>query len=161
MNKRESSKKEFHIGDIVFGVCFLALGCFISLYSVKEYEMVSEYSLGPGVFPLIVGVVLVLMSAAILTMALSGKFSEAVGFPEKAGWSRMIRFSILITAMALLFNILGMPLSFVLFIFMEMVFVERQTIKYSAIVAIAATVVIYLFFVVLFEVKVPIGILGF
>lgn len=160
MHERDTSPK-YHIGDLLFGVSFLALGVFICFYTIREYPLVSEYSLGPGFFPLIVGIALVIMSASILVMTLLGKFDDAAGFPEKAGWKRIIRFSILIGAMALLFNILGMPLSFVLFIFFEMVFVERQPIKFSAFVALAATAVIYLFFVGLFEVKVPVGILGF
>lgn len=159
---KNHTNRKVHKGDIVFGIMFLLLGVMICVLTLRDYELMSEYSLGPGFFPLIIGIALIILSLIILIMTFWGVFSnDEISFPGKDGRNSIIRFSLLILAMAALFNILGLILSFVLFIFAEMVFVEHRTIKSALLTSVITTAAIYIFFVILFKVNVPVGFLGF
>lgn len=58
------------IRDLIGGGLVVAVGAFIALYAVAHYSLGSFSNMGPGMLPLLLGSILVLLGVAIAAMAL-------------------------------------------------------------------------------------------
>lgn len=56
--------------DAVAGVVLGALGAFVAIYAYLHYPLGNMARMGPGMFPLLLGITLVLLAAAILLLSL-------------------------------------------------------------------------------------------
>ncbi|MEV0381006.1 tripartite tricarboxylate transporter TctB family protein [Nonomuraea sp. NPDC050643] len=118
---------------------------------------------GPGFLPLVSGVALALLSGACLLRSVRAAAEEAA--PEEEDTDpRRVRtlwtvFGLLLVAL-LLVPLTGFLVAFGLLVFTVSAFVERQPIVSAAVVALAATLVIYAVFVLFLAVPLPGGLLG-
>ncbi|MGP4094459.1 tripartite tricarboxylate transporter TctB family protein [Nonomuraea sp. KM90] len=113
---------------------------------------------GPGFLPLVSGLALALLSAACLLQ------SVRRAAPDEDVDPRRIRtlwtvFGLLLVAL-LLVPLIGFLVAFGLLVFAVSAFVERRRIVSAAVVAVAATLVIYAVFVLFLAVPLPGGLLG-
>ncbi len=149
-------------GNYLLGMFFAVLGAVILIVSAICYEYMGTYSLGSGFFPSLVGAALILLAAASLFETAAGKYDAAdVDMPAGREWRRILLFLALTLGMGLSIQFLGMMISICCFLFLELHFIEKQRLFFSAVSAVLITSVIYIVFGILLKVNMPTGIFGF
>lgn len=115
---------------------------------------------GPGFLPLVSGVALAVLSAALLTRSVRRppEASEEEVDPARIRTLWTV-FGLLLVAL-LLVPLIGFLVAFGLLVFAVSAFVEKQRVLPAAGVAVAATLVIYAVFVLFLAVPLPGGLLG-
>ncbi|MFC5829115.1 tripartite tricarboxylate transporter TctB family protein [Nonomuraea insulae] len=115
---------------------------------------------GPGFLPLVSGVALAVLSAALLTQSVrrTQETSEEEVDPARIRTLWTV-FGLLLVAL-LLVPLLGFLVAFGLLVFAVSAFVEKRRVLPAAGVAVAATLVIYAVFVLFLAVPLPGGLLG-
>jgi hypothetical protein len=105
--------------DLVAGSALLAFGLFFSVYALAQLKLGSFAQMGPGMFPLIIGVAVSGFGVALLggtwlkAKRLAASVDEAP--PEAADWRTLALVVLSIVAFALVIRRLGMgPAVFVL-----------------------------------------------
>ncbi len=100
--------------DFLAGILFVALGVFFSGLGTK-YKFGSAANMGPGYFPTVLGILMLLLGAIVMLMALSSKAKE--DSVEKFDWfatlwviGSIVLFGILLKPMGLVFSLLGLVL---------------------------------------------------
>ena len=101
--------------DFFAGILFVALGIFFSGYGIR-YKFGSAANMGPGYFPTVLGILMLLLGAIVTLMALSSKAKEDP--VEKFDWPAtfwvlvpILLFGILLKPMGLVFSLLGLVLA--------------------------------------------------
>ena len=141
---------------------FLGVGIFFALYA-RSVEIGSWHEPGPGFIPLLGGLILCFMAAALLLGDLK-KMNWAPRPPFSAqsdSWKR-----VLATFLSLIvYNWLLTPLGFALATFLFLGFLVRyifpQTWRRTLLVAVFGSVVARLLFINFLETQLPKGFLGF
>lgn len=147
--------------DLIGGVFFLGVGIFFAVYS-RSVDIGTMEEPGPGFLPLWGGVLLTILSAALLGKTFFKKFEQGEPFfPESDSWKRVG----MVVAALIGYNLLLKPLGFILvtFLFVALLvrFIFPQTWLRTAVTAALATAGAQLVFVTLLEIQFPKGPLGF
>ena len=159
------------VAETVGALCVTLLGLTtIALARQLPYE--AEYGPGPGFLPLWLGVTLVILSVFLVRNALQEQAPTAptdaggdlpAGFWQFApgAFTPWLIFIVSTLAVSLLFERLGFGLSIGLFMLVTMRWVARQSWLSTIILALATPVVLYLGFVRILMVPLPLAPPGF
>lgn len=148
--------------DSIGGLFFLAVGILFAVYS-QSVDIGTMEEPGPGFLPLWAGVLLGIMSIALLGKTFFQKKYEAGEpfFPEKDSWKRVT----MVVASLLAYNFLLQHLGFILITFLFVAFLVKsvfpQTWLRTFVTAALSTAGAQLIFVNLLEINFPKGLLGF
>jgi putative tricarboxylic transport membrane protein len=147
--------------DLIGGLFFLGVGIFFAVYS-RSVDIGTMEEPGPGFLPLWGGVLLTILSAALLGKAIFKKFEQGEPFfAEADSWKRVG----MVVASLIGYNLLLKPLGFILVTFLFVAFLVRfifpQTWLRAAVTAALSTAGAQLVFVTLLEIQFPKGPLGF
>lgn len=127
--------------DIVGGLAMTALGLFAAGYGYTEYELGELTRMGPGYFPLGLGL---LMAAMGLLIAIPAFFRE--GEPIHVEWKTFGLVVVSIGVFALLLKVLGLILATVVAVFISSLADNDMTWRARGIVAVSIAFVTWLVF---------------
>jgi hypothetical protein len=160
------------VADTIAALCVALLGATaIALARQLPYE--AEYGPGPGFLPFWLGVTLVVLSTFLLREARAARTGEdtsahneddaRTGFLQFApgALAPWLIFFVSTVAVSVFFEQLGFGLSIGLFMFVTMRWVARQSWLSTIIFALATPVVLYLGFVRILMVPLPLQPAGF
>lgn len=136
---------------------FILFGGFVAVYSATALKIGDISHPGPGLFPLICGVGIILL--CILWLVLNWKDVENAGplWPEGRWKSPAIGVAI-ISVYAALMDIIGYNLATLVFLASWQVLIENEKWKRTAIISIVGTAVMYFLFEYLLGASLPVGI---
>ncbi len=147
--------------DLLGGFFFLSVGIIFAVYA-RSVDIGTLDEPGPGFLPLWAGVLLGLLSAALILKTVFKKFEAgAPFFPESDSWKRVGMIVLSLVA----YNFLLKPLGFILVTFLFVAFLVKcifpQTWLKTFAIATLSTAAVQLIFVNLLELRLPKGLLGF
>lgn len=162
-HRLDRAKTQSRVGNYIFCSAFIVLGVFmLATIKLQNYALMSEYSLGPGFFPLCIATLLIAIGIMMLLLTRRGAYDrKGEILPEKAALIRQGLMVALTVIALLLIERLGMVLTIALYFLCLSRFVCKKSWKESIISAIVATIGIYVVFRLCFKVKFPTGIFGF
>jgi uncharacterized membrane protein YfhO len=139
--------------ELIGGVFWLLIGILFSLWSIS-YKIGSLIHPGPGFFPFLLSILMILLSLIWLKQAKKR-------FPITFGGLKKVAFTILILLLAaLLFETIGYLLTvFLLIVFLMVVGTELKSWKKILITAFLTAIGVYIVFVLLLEQPFPRGLL--
>ncbi len=98
--------------DLVAGTCLLLFGLFFSVYAIAQLRLGSFAQMGPGMFPLLIGVSIAGLGVALLAGTWLNhareKHPEDNAPPEAADWRTLALVVLSIAVFALVIRRLGM-----------------------------------------------------
>ncbi|MDD5171040.1 MAG: tripartite tricarboxylate transporter TctB family protein [Syntrophales bacterium] len=147
--------------DIIGGLFFLAAGVFFAVYS-QSVDIGTMGEPGPGFLPLWAGILLGLLSAALLAKSWFRKFEAGEPFfPEFDSWKRVSMVVLSLIFYDLLLARLGFVIITFLFVAFLVKFVFPQPWLRTVVTAVLSTAGAQIIFVNLLEIQFPKGPLGF
>ena len=147
-------------GEVISGVVLAALGGYI-VSEAARWEYLGPDGPGPGFFPVWYGVVMIVLSAALVAQNVLAK-ATAGGKP--VNWREIRRVFIAwagFVASVLLLKVLGFILSFGIFVLFIVAGLYRRPWRVAVSVAVGCAAGFYLVFPLALNVRLPTGILGF
>lgn len=138
--------------DIAAGGMFAAFGLFFAVQSL-DYELGDPFRMGPGYFPLLLGIVLLMIGVAI---ALSGLRGEHEGSVHAFPWRGMLLLSLAFVLFGM--TVRGLGVGPAAFIATSLAGLASQRVRPITALAIAAglTVLTVVLFILLLQLRVPI-----
>lgn len=140
------------------GVLILIFGLAVAAYSMTALSLGSIKQPGPGMFPLICGVGIVFLCGLWLIRGNIGILCSEPLWREGNWKSPAVCILILLVYTALMEDLGYLP-STLLFLVAWQILIERANWRRTVIIAIIGTTVMYLLFVYLLSVALPMGIL--
>ena len=140
------------------GVLILIFGLAVAAYSMTVLSLGSIKQPGPGMFPLICGVGIVFLCSLWLIRGNNGILCSEPLWRERNWKNPAVCILILLVYTALMEDLGYLP-STLLFLVAWQILIERANWRRTAIIAIIGTTVMYLLFVYLLSVALPMGIL--
>lgn len=110
---------------------------------------------GPGIFPLVVGILFALVSLGVIADALLTKETGTATFPTGPGLRRILVVSAAFVAYVLLLSVLGFPLATALFVAFYSRVVGGVSWLWSLVAGVAVAAGVWLVFGFLLEVRLP------
>ena len=100
-------------GDIAGGALLSALGVFVAAYATQHYSLGTLTRMGPGMFPVAIGYLLILLGAIIMLPAFfrAGKFPRIKWRPIIACLVAVFLFGLLIERIGIAFTILALTVA--------------------------------------------------
>jgi putative tricarboxylic transport membrane protein len=144
----------------ISSIFWLAVGLLLSLWSTS-YQIGSLVQPGPGLYPLVLGILLIFISLILLVQAIrsSPDIKKVLPFSLPGGWKK-VTYTVLILLLAtFFFETIGYLLTFFLLIVLLMRGAGPQSWKKILLVAIFSALGIYLVFVLLLKQPLPRGFL--
>lgn len=132
--------------DLISGIFWLAIGL-LTLWST-HYHVGNMVSPGPGLLPLILGILLILLSLVLLRQAKKSAPAKKTGarFVLPAGWRKIAYTIVILLAATFLFEIMGYLLTvFFLMVFLMVTAELRDWGKICLISALTALGVYFVF----------------
>ncbi|MGF1525809.1 MAG: tripartite tricarboxylate transporter TctB family protein [Candidatus Competibacterales bacterium] len=141
-------------GERLFALalCLFSLFCLYSAHGIAGLSALSS----PGAFPLMVSAVMVVATLRLVLVPSPGVPPPAEKPPRVGG--RVVGFLLLLGGFAILLQPLGFLLATPLFLFSAILWLQRCSIAFASTITLAALVVVYGLFRLLFEVVLPEGI---
>lgn len=143
--------------DRIAGLFFLLLGFAVTFYSVRELGLGSVKAPGPGFFPFMCGVCIVIFSAVWLYSLRTRSDKNRGPFWEKGEWIRPAMAVAITLAYAAIMDDLGFILATFLFIAAWQFAIEREKWSKNLIISSIGTAGMYAIFQVLLSVPLPRG----
>ncbi len=148
-------------GRLVAGVLGLALGAWFSWYTWSAVPMGTQDRPGAGVFPLVVGIGMVVVSVltiveAWLTDAVSGEIRLPTGEKRRT----VLLLAAAVVAFVALYPFLGQYLASSLFMIVALSVLGTRSWARNVVYGTAIGVAISTFFIEVLEVRLPLGLLG-
>lgn len=147
--------------DLTGGIFGLVIGLLLSIWSMS-YKIGSFVQPGPGLYPLVLGMLLIFFSIIFLIQGIrsSAAMRKMSLFPISGGWKK-VAYTVLILLLATFFyETIGYLLTFFLFMMLLMKGAGSQTWKRALLVAFFSALGVYLVFVLLLRQPLPRGFLG-
>jgi putative tricarboxylic transport membrane protein len=142
---------------IAFTATILCVAVFYTYWAFAELSFLSSAGrLGPGFFPRIIGVALIV--ACLLTLA--GDLRKREGVAVSGYWRITLVVAALSGAFILILNVLGGPLAMVVYMLTMLSLLNRGKVLQNVAVSIALPVALFLLFDVWLNASVPPGVLG-
>jgi len=148
----------------ISSLVWLLMGLFIVVESLFSLKIGTVYDPGPGLFPLIMGILLSFFSLVILLKATFAKGVEKKKLSKLwAGlnWPKMFCTIGGLSFYPIILNTAGFLLTTLLLLIFLLRIIKRQNWKLTIGLSIFTSVGFYLFFDRLLQVQLPRGILGF
>ena len=145
--------------EVIPPLIWLMIGVIICFASVG-LRLGSWRHPGPGLFPFLIGCVIVLLSVSLTIPELLRKNQDGLGWPNRAGLRRIITVFALLVFYALALERLGfIPCTFLFFV---AIFkgLGRKSWKYALLTGITVSVLAYVVFQVWLKTNLPRGPLG-
>ena len=145
-------------GDVLSAAALAALGIYV-FTAAWPWPYYNDDGPGPAFFPLWYGVIMVVLSLALIGMTIA-KLPKA----ETPDWQGISRALITWTAFAIsavAMNWLGFMISFALLTFFMITYVFRKPPVMAGVVAVAASLGFYLVFPFALSTALPTGLFGF
>ncbi|NLW25318.1 MAG: tripartite tricarboxylate transporter TctB family protein [Clostridia bacterium] len=147
--------------DIIAGILGILLSFYIFMESAKFPED-NVLLMGPSFFPRILAVLMLIMSIALIVIALMGKSAKTA---EKLdirdpGIQRSIIALVATVIYLLLFKRLGFILDSILYLMFLMYLLKLRNYVQMVLVSIGVSVAVYFIFKVGLSITLPLGILG-
>ena len=145
---------------LIGGLFWLGIGLLLSFWAVR-YELGGVVQPGPGFFPFLLGLLLILLSL----LSLFGKVKRiSVRDPTispslPGGWKKVVYAVVILTLAALFFEKVGYLITFFLLILLSMRGAGPQSWKRILLVALLTTLGVYLVFILLLGQPMPPGFL--
>ena len=145
-------------GDVLSAAALAALGVYVFM-GAWNWPYYNEDGPGPAFFPIWYGVVMVVLSLALIAMTIA-KLPKAET-PDWEGISRALITWAAFAICAFSMTWLGFMISFALLTFFMVTFVYRQPPVMAAVVSVVAPLGFYLIFPFALSVPLPTGVFGF
>lgn len=148
--------------DRIFGVIGLGLSLWCYLESTK-FDYMTQFTPGPGFMPFWVGVILALLSCYLIYDSFKrepSKQDDKKILPEKHALIRVSAIILMLFGVKFSMNILGFPLTLVLFTTAILLLLERYSILKSVGYGIAYAAVTWFVFQYILSMGFPKGFLG-
>jgi hypothetical protein len=142
---------------LAFTAAILCLAVFYTYWAFAELSFWSSAGrLGPGFFPRIIGLALIV--ACLLTLA--GDLKKREAFALSSYWRITLVVAGLSGAFILVLNVLGGPLAMVVYMLATLSVLNRGKILQNVAVSIALPLALFLLFDVWLNASMPQGVLG-
>jgi hypothetical protein len=142
---------------LAFTAAILALALFYTYWAFAELSFWSSAGrLGPGFFPRIIGLALIV--ACVLTLA--GDLGKREGGAVSSYWRITLVVAGLSGAFILVLNVLGGPLAMVVYMLTTLSVLNRGRMLQNIAVSVGLPVVLFLLFDVWLNASMPPGVLG-
>lgn len=141
-------------GRIAVGILGLACSA-IYLFEGRGLRLGTMAAPGPGVFPLVVGILFALVSLAVVIQAWRGRDEGKASFPAGADLRRLLIMALAFLAYVGLLTFLGFTLSSALFVAFYCRVVGRVSWLLSLAAGVGVSITVWLIFGFLLEVRLP------
>jgi putative tricarboxylic transport membrane protein len=148
--------------DLVSSIVWIALGGVFLVASLQQGLMRKGVP-GPGFLPFFSGIALIILALFVLIPALGQRF-RATGdafFPERDSMKKLVFAVVALFGFGLAMEYVGYLATTFLFMLLMARLIEPKGWRLTALMASLTAVISYLLFVVLLEVQLPQGPLGF
>ena len=147
--------------DFISGIFWIAIGILLTLWSAR-YEFGSLIQPGPGLFPLVLGILLIFLSIILLGQAIQSSLNvQTITVISMKGAWKKVAYAVLVLLLAtFIFEKIGYLLTFFLMIILLMWGAALRSWKTILLVAFISAIGVYLVFVLLLKQPLPRGILG-
>ena len=149
-------------GDTIFAIICMGLSLWLILESL-QFDYLSDFGPGPGFEPFWLGVMLALLSIALLINTLRKKDNEEDDKPRLPGWKSLGRLGVIMLIMAGLafsMNTLGFILVVFIFVALILYILEKVSILKSVFYGIMFSGFIFLLFRYWMNIDLPKGFVG-
>ena len=149
-------------GDTIFAIICMGLSLWLILESL-QFDYLSDFGPGPGFEPFWLGVMLALLSIALLINTLRKKNNEEDDKPRLPGWKSLGRLGVIMLIMAglaLSMNTLGFILAVFIFVALILYILEKVSILKSVFYGIMFSGFIFLLFRYWMNIDLPKGFVG-
>ena len=149
-------------GDTIFAIISMGLSLWLILESL-QFDYLSDFGPGPGFEPFWLGVLLALLSIALLINTLRKKDNEEDDKPRLPGWKSLGRLGVIMLIMAglaLSMNTLGFILAVFIFVALILYILEKVSILKSVFYGIMFSGFIFLLFRYWMNIDLPKGFVG-
>jgi putative tricarboxylic transport membrane protein len=148
--------------DLVSGIFWGILGLLFSIWSFT-YQLWSLNQPGPGLFPLLLGILLIFLSFLLLLSQVKKHLpnkEKTLPFSMPGGWKKVVYTIIVLLFAIFLFEKIGYLLTFFLLMISLGLGEKLQSWKVTLLVALFSALGVYLIFVLLLKQELPRGLLG-
>jgi putative tricarboxylic transport membrane protein len=161
-----SPRRPIPWGEWIVAVALLGIGVVVLFDGLNQAASTSASGVGAGFMPTVVGVFLIVLSAALIVQVARGRLGEA---DESEGdvdvrHTRWVPLAVCVAAV-LFFIVAVEPLGYVIVssivFFLTAWALGARSVVRTAVIAIVLSVVVYLSFTRLLDIDLPAGILGF
>jgi hypothetical protein len=148
--------------DLVSGIIWMALGGLFVVGALQQGLMRKGVP-GPGFLPFFSGLALIFVSLFVLVPALAQREKDKRSdfFPERDSFRKLLLALIALFAFGVALEYGGYLLTTFLFMFSIVRLMEPKAWRTTALLALLTAILSYMLFVVLLEVQLPKGLLGF
>jgi hypothetical protein len=150
--------------SIFIGVFWLAIGLLLAICSTS-YEIGSPLQPGPGSYPLLLGLLLIVLSLKLLLSGWLQKHSfakENTTPPSSStGWKRVLWIVLILVSAAFCFETIGYLLTFFFMVLFLMIGARSKNWRQILLTSFCSALGVYLVFVLLLKQPLPIGLIGF
>lgn len=147
--------------DLISGIFWVAIGILLSLWSTR-YEFGSIIQPGPGLFPLVLGILLIILSIILLGQGIKSSLTGqtiAVTSPWGA-WKKVAYATLILLLATFMFEKIGYLLTILLMIILLMCGSSPRGWKTILLAAFFSVIGVYLVFILLLNQPLPRGFLG-
>lgn len=152
------SKDILRNGDVLSAAALVALGVYIAI-EASDWAYLNEDGPGPAFFPIWYGIVLIVLSVALIAMTIAKQ--PRAETPDWQGVGRALATWAAFAVSAVLMAWLGFLIAFALLTFFMIAVVFRQPPATAAAVAVCASAGFYVVFPLALSVSLPTGVFGF
>jgi putative tricarboxylic transport membrane protein len=152
-------KDSLRNGDVISGAVLAALGAYIVLQA-HAWNYYSSDGPGPGFFPTWYGLLMVVLSVALVVRTLLRVEPAKTKTADRSATALALATWVAFAATVALMGYLGFLLSFALFTFFLVTVVFRRSLVTAGATAVCTAVAFYLTFAVALGVQLPTGFLG-
>lgn len=132
--------------DFWSGLMFMGIGAFFAIMSVSKYQIGTAARMGPGYFPLVLGILLLILGTIIAISGLRGQYSKENDV-QKFDWDLLVIFLGSIFLAALMLDNLGLYVSIASLVVFSSLASYEFSFKVALITAIFMMVFCYFAFV--------------
>jgi uncharacterized BrkB/YihY/UPF0761 family membrane protein len=140
--------------NVITGVVLLALAAFCIIYSLGM-PLFDKYSPGPGLFPLLLGVIMALLSSSLIWEGIRAKTDKAHKFTNKKGMTQAAVLILGLGVFAFLIPLLGYLIATFLLVVFVMKLVIHNSWKTALLTALTVSAMLFLIFSVALKVNLP------
>lgn len=148
--------------DLISGIFWLVLGILFTFWS-SSYQIGSFAEPGPGLLPLMLGILLILFSLILVARGVrayrSPQTELALSLP--GSWKRIAYTLVVLVVATVSFEKVGYLLTIFLFMVLLMLWTEWRNMKKVLLTAVLTTLAVYLVFILLLKQPFPAGLLRF
>lgn len=147
--------------DIITAIVLIAFAVFIIVNAV-HMKIMQQYAPGPGFFPLLLGILLIILSLGILWQGIDPKKADKkTAFASKERTLSSVKLILGLAVYAAVLETLGYIIATFLLVLYIMLFVSKDKVKLSIITSLCITLLIFLIFQVGLQLHLPMGLLKF